>query len=400
MPNNRVTYATSQLSIKDNRADATNRILGFSLDATLASGISAAAIGLINLNQEVSGAWPTAGQVRIKTGTARTEYIRYTSFLTGSGIVFSESTVQLLGWEVPLGVQSVSIGTTFNTEDVFTLGQLDSYENVEGIPEVEVAVERVFDGTKPLWLTGTDFDFSTLKGRTSEYKADIALQVYPDTQDSATDTPDSTVVASGMVVSSYSVSLVTDGNFTESITFVGNDKTWGNEEGVPSGFFATSDAYDAAVIGSGVQRSENFDRAASTLPAEINADDKVQSVEVSVDVTREEIFQLGQKTPFFRAVSFPITVTTTFELITDQGDLVNALGTGADNLVNRTITLVTDAGLNIALGTKNKLNSVTQEGNDAGGGNMTVTLEYQNSNSLTVTHAGFPDAFDSNTDNL
>lgn len=414
MPNNRIIYATSQLAIKDNRADSTTEILGFRPDSTLASGINASEIGTINLGSSISGQWPATGQFRVKTGANTTEYIRYVGFVSGSGIVVSErgtagttaaahnaaDTVQLLGWEVGLGIQSVSIGTTFGLEDVFTLGQLDAYENVEGIPEVEISVEKVFDGTKPLFLMVTDPDFTTLKGRTADYKVDAALSVYPDSQDSATGTADSTVVGSGMFISSWSASFVTDGNFTESITLVGNDKTWGEEEGVPSGFFATSDAYDATVIGSGVQRSENFDVTNSTLPADVPGDDHLQSIEVSVDITREDIFELGSKTPFFKSVSFPITVTTTIEAVTSEGDKVNALGTGVANLTNRTIILVTDAGLTINLGTKNKLASVTFEGFDAGGGNGTATFEYTNSNSLTITHLGFIDAFDTNTDNL
>lgn len=413
--NIRITYSTAQLSIKDNKADPTSRILGWSADAALASGISDSLLGTVGLVGSVSGIWPSPGQVRIKTGSARTEYIRYSHFVSPTGIVFSArgtggtpsgahnagDTVQLLGWEVPLGVQSVSIGTTFNLEDIFTLGQLDAYENVEGLPEVEMAIERVFDGTKPLWLICTDFDFTpgSLKSRTAEYKVDAAVSVYPDTQDSATGTPVSTVIGSGLVVSSYSASLVTDGNFTESITLTGNDKSWGEEEGVPSGYFPTSDAYDANVIGSGVQRSEDFDRTISTLPPEIQSADHIQSIEVSVDITREEIFELGRKTPFFRSVSFPITVTTTFETITSAGDKINALGTGASNLVSRTIILKTKEGLTIDLGTKNKVNSVDFSGFDAGGGNGAVTVEYTNSNSLTITHAGFPDPFSTTTDN-
>ena len=36
------------------------------------------------------------------------------------------------------GVQSIGITTTFNLEQVFELGQLAIYENVEGTPDVEV----------------------------------------------------------------------------------------------------------------------------------------------------------------------------------------------------------------------------------------------------------------------
>lgn len=416
MANNRITYSTSQLSIKDNRADSTTKILGWHIDGTLASGISSSVTGTVNLNEEVSGVWGyglvDAGQVRIKSAGGTTEYIRFDGFVSSSGLSVSargtagstaqshlaDDKVQLVGWEVPLGVQSVSIGTTFNTEDVFHLGQLDAYENVEGIPEIEVSVERVLDGTKPLWLMVTDSDYTTLKGRTADYKADLAVSVYPDSQDNAFGTPDSTVCVSGCYVSAWSASLPADGNFTESITLVGNDKTWGEEEGVPSGFFPTSDSYDAQVVGSGVQRTEDYDDANSTKPSDISADDHIQSIEISVDVTREEIFQLGQKTPYYRAVSFPVTVTTTFEVITDRGDLVTALGNGRNNLSNESIIIKTKEGLTINLGTKNKLSSVSFEGFDAGGGNGTCTFEYTNSNSLTITHDKFPDVYATNTD--
>jgi hypothetical protein len=136
------------------------------------------------------------------------------------------------------------------------------------------------------------------------------------------------------------------------------------------------------------------------LPADVSSFDHIQSVEVSVDITRQEIFELGFKTPFFRAVSFPVAVTTTIETITDKGDLIDAKGDGSDNLVDRTILLKTQGGLQIDLGAKNKISSVTFEGFDAGGGNGTVTFEYQNSNRLTITHDGFVNAFDDNTDLL
>jgi hypothetical protein len=416
MANNRITYATAQLSIKDYRMDATTKILGWHADATLASGISSAVTGTVNVNESISGVWgygrANAGQVRIRSAGGTIEYIKFNRFVSESGMSISargaagstkqahlvDDTVQLVGWEVPLGVQSVSIGTTFNTEDVFHLGQLDAYENVEGIPEIEVTIERVLDGTKPLWLICTDPDFTTLKGRTADYRVDAALSVYPDSGDSATGTPDSTVCSSGCYISSWSCSFPTDGNFTESVTLVGNDKTWGNEEGIPSGFFLSADAYDAGTVGSGVQRTENFDRSGSTLPSDIQATDHIQSIEVSVDITREEIYELGAKTPYYRSVSYPVTVTTTFEVITDKGDLVTALGNGRNNLTNQTILLVNDDGLRVNLGTKNKLSSVSFEGFDAGGGNGTCTFEYTNSNSLTITHVNFLSAFDTNTD--
>lgn len=409
MANNRITYATAQLAIKDNALNtSTTHIMGSVSGQTLSSGTTAAAASIL-LDVDVSSNWPATGTIIIEgSGSNVREYATYTgittatltgvtrgAFGTTGAIHASGAKVEVAGWELPLGVQSVSIGTTFELEDTFTLGQLGSYENVEGTPEIEMSVERVLDGTKPLWLMVTDNDFSTLKGRTANYQVDTAVSVYPDTQDSATGTADSTVTCSGMFVTNYAVSMSAEGNFTESITLAGNDKVWTTPLGTPSGAFGTEAAYNAATVGSGVLRSEEFNRAGSTLPTEVSADDHIQSIDVSVDVTREEIFELGTKRAYYRAVSFPITVTTSFEIVTSEGDLVDADST-LNNLSAQQITLITTDGLTINLGANNKIASSDMSGFDAGGGNATVSVEYTNSNTLSVVHTGFPTSVDTN----
>ena len=53
------------------------------------------------------------------------------------------------------GVQSVGITTTFNLEQAFELGQLAIYENIEGIPDIEVTIEKVLDGYPPIYCLAT-----------------------------------------------------------------------------------------------------------------------------------------------------------------------------------------------------------------------------------------------------
>ena len=53
------------------------------------------------------------------------------------------------------GVQSCGITTTFNLEQVFELGQLAIYENVEGTPDIEVTMTKVLDGYIPLYCLAT-----------------------------------------------------------------------------------------------------------------------------------------------------------------------------------------------------------------------------------------------------
>lgn len=341
-------------------------------------------------------------------------------------------------WEVGRGVQSVGMTTTFNFEDVFQLGQLETYEFIESEPEIEVTIEKVLDGTKPLWFMVTGpRGTSALTDRTSSYRTDVAIPIYSDTQTRATGVPLSMVLGSGMYLSSYTLTFPVDGNFTESVTLVGNDKIWGDYNlggdpfpsatgvnnqliyptqtpvGFPSGvtpgvggigFFTTAGGESARVIGSGVQRRESLLLSQSILPTQIpgvsalgdpaNIIEHIQSITVTTDLGREDIFELGRKRPFFKFVTFPIEVTTTIEVITSQGDLIDAIARDdgcnrTQNTIDERIYLEICEGLRVDLGTKNRLQSIDMTGGEAGGGNMTITYTYSNRNDLTITHRTF-----------
>jgi hypothetical protein len=119
-----------------------------------------------------------------------------------------------------------------------------------------------------------------------------------------------------------------------------------------------------------------------------------QSIKVSCNLGREELFELGRRGPYHRYVNFPVEVTSEFELLSLQGDGVVALEDSQANLTNRTIVLKVNDGTIINLGTKNKLSGVTYGGVKAGqqGGNATMTFSYTNYNDLTVTHPQDPSA--------
>lgn len=392
MANNRINYATKMVACKSTAKRLTNVIETEYPSRTTASGISATDTE-VAFNETVQNVWPDTGQFRIGT-----EYIYYTTVLdantlggltrgdfTTAAVHASGAAASLNGWTVLMGAQTASVGTAFNLDPVNHLGQLEPYENIEGIPDIEVGIERVLDGTTMAWDLVTDPNYSTLKGRTADYKCDVAITIYPDTQESATGTHDSVVFCSGMYVSAVTYTLPVDGNFTESVTLVGNDKTWlMSSNQVPSGHFPTADAYDATVIGAGVQRTEDFDVASCTLPTDLPSDDHIQSITVSADIGREEIYELGSKRPYYRAVTFPLTVTTAFETVTSEGEKVEALST-VSNLTDQTIILALLDGTIFNMGTKNKIASVDQGGADAGGGSESVTISYENSNSLTIT---------------
>ena len=48
-------------------------------------------------------------------------------------------------------LQSVGMNTNFNLEPVYQLGQIQLYDNYEEIPEVEVTLNKVLDGTPTLY---------------------------------------------------------------------------------------------------------------------------------------------------------------------------------------------------------------------------------------------------------
>ena len=336
------------------------------------------------------------------------------------------------------GAQSVGMSTNFNLDQVFELGQLAIYENIEGIPDVEISLNKVLDGYPLIYhLATTDAPNPTLAGRSTD-KAIFGLAIFTDTLESASGTPDSVVQCSGMFVSSLSYNFPLDDSFNEDVTLVGNDKVWLNDPlataTLPtpsfSGAFAT---LDAPIGTGGVNRRENltlaFDDAqgldingmvadsdATILPPEVfgvsssgtneksnlqDFDAHLSNITVSADLGREEINELGRKGPYNRTVTFPIEVTCEIEVTSTSGDMVSATEdgiytTGVDpcedggNLADRTIRIATCEGTRIYLGTKNKLSSVNYTGGDAGGGNVAVTYTYTTFNDFTVMHSGDP----------
>ena len=283
------------------------------------------------------------------------------------------------------GVQSVGITTNFNLSQVFELGQISIYENIEDIPDVDVSMTKVLDGTPPIYLLATKGSTTpTLSGRQNQ-KSVFALGIWPDTNDSANGAPTSQVECSGMFVSSLAYNFPLEDNFTEDVTLVGNHKVWHRDTRIISGG-ATSVAYGAPsnpdftgaftdagedpsglTAGGGVNRRENLlfgtfrdveftDEASGLnsndyhrdpdiccLPKEIhgitssgtneldangNFGAHMSNLTVSCDLGREQILELGRKAPYHRYATFPIEVTTEIEITAISGDMISATEEG------------------------------------------------------------------------
>ena len=340
------------------------------------------------------------------------------------------------------GVQSISMSANFNLSQVFELGQISIYENIEDIPDVEVSMTKVLDGYPPIYVVGTkNAPAPTLAGRSAE-RTVFALSIFPDTNTAAVGTPSSTVQCSGMYISSISYNFPVDDNFTEDVTLVGNDRIWKNDVKIlnpadsarASGISFTGAfgaGTDSPIGNGGVNRRQDFtwsytgsatdnnsmiaDPDCSILPPEIQGisssgtNEKVSDVygahvtriAVSTDLNRETINELGRRLPYYRFASFPVEVTCEVEVVSQSGDYISATENGilttstgscndVGNLRERTIRVSTCEGTRIYLGLKNKLSSVNYSGGDAGGGNVTVTYSFTNFNDFTVMHSGDP----------
>ena len=348
-------------------------------------------------------------------------------------------------YKVAHGVQSVGVTTNFNLEQAFELGQIQIYENIEGLPDVECTMEKVIDGYPLLYhLASQDAISAGLVGR-SKRRADVALGIFSDEQDSVNDgggaktgETQTLVFMSGMYINSISYTVPVDGNATESVTLVGNHKEWFSASAsdseyntkkkftVPSNTFGDADGsadYPKAYNNKkgGVQRRENVVLSKSVMPRSMfgnltgdvlgaegqgNAVSNgtpllhIQNFSTSTDFGREDILEFGRKAPYVRTPTFPIEVSTEIEAIAVSGDFVGAYETGdptlfgtnasGDNTQEEQIVLALLGGTAFDLGTSNRLSSVSYGGGDATGGNATLTYSYTNFNELTVLDSGDP----------
>jgi hypothetical protein len=309
------------------------------------------------------------------------------------------------------GVQSVGITSNFTLDQAFELGQIQIYENSEEVADIEVTLEKVIDGKPLLYGQACGDSIKTNMVAAGKNRCDVYLGVYPDTvANTDTTSVGAVVMCSGMYVSSVSYTFPVDGNATESVTLVGNDKFWSdNTAGVvpnPDTSYGAApatpmDGNDTSTVapGSGLVRRSQVDIVNSTIPAEVaqgtaylndtskSAGAHINSISVSADFGRESIMELGSFGPYHRYAGFPIEVTSEFEVTAVSGDLVNVSGT-AENLNARTVIIKDDAGTIINLGTQNKLSSVSYSGGDTGGGNATCTYSYSTFNDLLVDGGG------------
>lgn len=334
------------------------------------------------------------------------------------------------------GAQSAGVNVNFSLENIQELGQLALYQLVEMIPEIEITADKVLDGNVLMYHAstqgGTD---GSLVGRSNQ-QCQIAMPVYGDTQGAASGTPQNETVASGMYISQISYTFGTDAPFRESCSWVGNQVLYktSNFDFSPTGLVG-ADAPLALAGSGGVQLKQHFvffpvlgsgdplyaKETASTidgngqlyafltvLPPEVGVSSSgtndrdqygnflahINSVTCTCNLGRDTILELGRKLPYFRFVTWPVQCTTEIAIVALNAENMNATELGLDglgnNLVNRSIRIRSRDGTWVDMGETNKLQTISWNGGDANGGNVTATYNYLTYNYFTVSHPQDP----------
>jgi hypothetical protein len=308
------------------------------------------------------------------------------------------------------GLQSVTTTTSFSLDRVQELGQLEIYENIENLPNVEMSLEKVIDGYPLIYHLATPTSTSSSLANRSNQRCDVFLSIFSDAQDSASGTAVVQAYCSGMYINSLSYTLPVQGNCSETVTLVGNDKVWLSSNFAFFGQFNNTDS-----PASGTKRRQNVvmgnaGAGGSVWPTNLPGittttgsgynistggvfGAHIQDVTISTNLGREDLFELGARKPYYRYANFPVAVDCTINITaggTNPSDAINADSNATNNLSNEPIVIRIDDGTVFNLGTKNKLQSVTFNGGAAGGGVATMAYAYQNFNALTVLSRSDP----------
>lgn len=291
-------------------------------------------------------------------------------------VFYASQGVAISGVTVP-GAQSVGVQSNFNLEQAFQLGRLGIYDNIVTNPEVTVTVSKVLDGEDTIYKLATGG--GSLISNAND-QCDILIGVGSDTAAALSGT--AAIEMTGMYVTSVSYTLPVDGNFTEEVSFVGDNKS------VSTGVVTAPTA-----SGNTVLRRQHY-KTDSTLPVEVSGQN-ITNITVNADLGRETMFKLGQFGPFHRFVNFPLEVTCEFEVSATGLDGVevsqDVTCTGGNLpaiqpiLINLCDPSDGSTSYSFDLGPSNRLTSVNYQGGDTGGGNATITYSYTTYNDLDIS---------------
>lgn len=286
------------------------------------------------------------------------------------------------------GVQSVSMSSTADTEQVFQFGSVGIFENynTRTTGDGEITIEKfiaakanhsigamlcgdaVVSGTYgfmngtatqsvPAGSTEYTYGFNNMASK----KISLNVYILPEASGivkSGTSAAGTKISFVDAIVSEYSVSAQIDGPATESVTFVSNNF------GSSAAASTLADAqfnYDGNVVKRG------------NISGDFSDGD---SVSYSVSIGNEDLFSLGQLDPYAKVPTFPASVTV--EATRKAKSDFNSAAGGSNTTKSTTFGELSVGAAGLVL------TNTSYGGGDAAGSNATITETYSSFNSFNV----------------
>jgi len=322
-----------------------------------------------------------------------------------------------INWYIPAGVQEINLNTSFNLDNLFELGQIDIYDQLEGIPIVEVDISKIFDGTPSVYsmtmcggISGISYVNDKNLIELSNNQADFQLGIWSDQVSSTTGEANFWAYCSGMYVKGIEYNFDVNNLFTEKISLIGHAKIW-NQDSPMEDLNTTTDPYWSD-LGSQAFSAANrsffsLEYPNTILPTGFGgintslSNIHIQNINISADFGRNSLLELGKFSPYHAEIDFPVEITTEISIIGTDGDYVQS--SEYYNCQNKDKTpefpirlCVCSNGCSIAgpgkfildLGQKNKLSSVEYSGGATDGDNVIITYQFKTYNYFKIVQSG------------
>lgn len=305
------------------------------------------------------------------------------------------------GFQPILGVQSVGISSTVNTQDFSAFGSLYTAQIIDDA-DFEITVEHIMTGGSSL------FGLAASKGNLPPLDTVLGFGgMDPDATVNVkltySDGDAGTTITMPANISSISANMSTDGALTESVTFVNAGNAIASTDAGPAGGASPAENYLANVVTKRNFRSAYLNRYAkdgTTVQHTLSPVGPVLSFNIAMNISQEKLQIMGQSLPAAKFATYPIECTMEIEghenpsggqrwyspvaVLTNNNQVTSLQQDSYAPTVNIHTGEGTGAtGVAYGLGTA-LLTSLNRQGGDVGGGNASITFGFTGYNSIAI----------------
>lgn len=265
------------------------------------------------------------------------------------------------------GVQTVTVGKSFNTTNIIGKGSPTNIKNFYQKPELTISFTKFMSDDYSSYLSGFNIRDEIYK-MPPEKLYDIEIGIVGGTGLKFIDT----------VLGGVTYNFTNQGDFTEELSFIGHVSE------------TTSSISAPAVEYGETKRRQHFTKA--TIPAEIPSS-TLLSVTASMNINYGTVPTFGNFYTYKnKFITYPVDISCTYEVL-DKGysqSRVDYTGSGENTFINDEVSyrsIIISGVPVINLGEKNILTNIDRSGGDAGGSDYSIyRYTYKNNdNSFSVS---------------